>query len=481
MNPEVKIKISALDQSKAAFKSVENSIDKVGDSTTGLRTKLENLQPTFKKMAAIGAVAFGAVVAGVGKMTQEAARAEGSWNKFNTVFGDGADDMRDWIGQIRKEMPLATHEIARMAADLQDLLVPMGLTRENAQDLTEGFVDLANKLAAFNDVDPTEVLEAFKSGLSGSSEPLRRFGINALDSSVELEALNTGLIKTGTTLMDLDPITRSQIKAQALLSLSVKQSSDAVNGFEVNNDSLIRRQQALQATLSELSVTIGTAFLPIIDEAVKAITPVIERIATWVEQNPELTRNILIATAAIAGLIAIVGAIGIALLAFNPIAIMIVGAIAGIAAIVYAVKNAIEMFAPVWASIWEGIKTVAGAAADWVVDKVQSIIDMVQKALDALASLPGVKQGISITKSAFRSVSDLFRADGGPVSGNTPYIVGERGPELFVPKSGGSIVPNHALGGSGGGNTFVFNVQGDITDRVKTSIMRDLQRQMRLS
>ena len=33
------------------------------------------------------------------------------------------------------------------------------------------------------------------------------------------------------------------------------------------------------------------------------------------------------------------------------------------------------------------------------------------------------------------------KAAGGPVTGNTPYMVGERGPELFVPGSSGTIVP----------------------------------------
>lgn len=42
--------------------------------------------------------------------------------------------------------------------------------------------------------------------------------------------------------------------------------------------------------------------------------------------------------------------------------------------------------------------------------------------------------------------SGLFKADGGPVQGNSPYIVGERGPELFVPQNAGRIIPNHALG-----------------------------------
>jgi len=35
-----------------------------------------------------------------------------------------------------------------------------------------------------------------------------------------------------------------------------------------------------------------------------------------------------------------------------------------------------------------------------------------------------------------------FRANGGPVLGGKPYIVGERGPELFMPSTGGSIIPN---------------------------------------
>lgn len=41
------------------------------------------------------------------------------------------------------------------------------------------------------------------------------------------------------------------------------------------------------------------------------------------------------------------------------------------------------------------------------------------------------------------------RAMGGGVSGGTSYLVGERGPELFVPRTGGTIVPNSALGGGG--------------------------------
>jgi phage-related minor tail protein len=54
--------------------------------------------------------------------------------------------------------------------------------------------------------------------------------------------------------------------------------------------------------------------------------------------------------------------------------------------------------------------------------------------------------GGDLLSSAFSAISGLFgasgRAIGGPVSPGTPYMVGENGPELFVPTSAGSIAAN---------------------------------------
>ena len=39
------------------------------------------------------------------------------------------------------------------------------------------------------------------------------------------------------------------------------------------------------------------------------------------------------------------------------------------------------------------------------------------------------------------------KASGGPVQGMNPYMVGEKGPELFIPAMGGNIIPNDRLAG----------------------------------
>ena len=48
-------------------------------------------------------------------------------------------------------------------------------------------------------------------------------------------------------------------------------------------------------------------------------------------------------------------------------------------------------------------------------------------------------------------------AVGGPLSAGQASIVGERGPELFVPNQAGTIIPNNQLGSALGGTTNVTN------------------------
>jgi len=64
------------------------------------------------------------------------------------------------------------------------------------------------------------------------------------------------------------------------------------------------------------------------------------------------------------------------------------------------------------------------------------------------------------------------RQRGGSVLGNTPYMVGEVGPELFVPSSKGTIIPNRDLMGAGATN---INLSGEF--RVKgTDLVLSLER-----
>jgi len=65
------------------------------------------------------------------------------------------------------------------------------------------------------------------------------------------------------------------------------------------------------------------------------------------------------------------------------------------------------------------------------------------------AEYGGLSQADALGLAGISGFTLPARAMGGPVSpGGGPYIVGERGPELFTPGSSGSITPNGALGGN---------------------------------
>ena len=78
----------------------------------------------------------------------------------------------------------------------------------------------------------------------------------------------------------------------------------------------------------------------------------------------------------------------------------------------------------------------------------QVIITIATKGLEAL-------RNTSLYYSSEKGGYD-GKAAGGSVSAGTPYIVGERGQELFVPGQSGTIIPNNKL--SGGGSNININI-----------------------
>jgi hypothetical protein len=117
------------------------------------------------------------------------------------------------------------------------------------------------------------------------------------------------------------------------------------------------------------------------------------------------------------------------------------------------------------------VATFMGTYFKLAFNGIAFIIDGISLAMKGLvAAVNLVISGLNLLISAYNIVNNITGgkdlpkipklAKGGTVQANSPYIVGEVGPELFVPSSGGRIVPNNQLG-SGGGNIFI-NVSGAI-------------------
>lgn len=80
---------------------------------------------------------------------------------------------------------------------------------------------------------------------------------------------------------------------------------------------------------------------------------------------------------------------------------------------------------------------------------VNPISDALFGGTEKTANNGGGNSGSGILSALTSTIADLFgaRAFGGPVGAGTPYLVGERGPELFVPQVAGKINPNTSSAG----------------------------------
>jgi hypothetical protein len=103
---------------------------------------------------------------------------------------------------------------------------------------------------------------------------------------------------------------------------------------------------------------------------------------------------------------------------------------------------------------------VVGTAISGVITAVSRLINFFDDVIDKIKAFIKLVKDNPLVQGLGNIIDNIFgggRAAGGPVSAGTTYLVGERGPELFTPSGSGSIIPNHRLGGGGGGMNITVN------------------------
>ncbi len=128
-------------------------------------------------------------------------------------------------------------------------------------------------------------------------------------------------------------------------------------------------------------------------------------------------------------------------------------------------KNDADKLNDAFVKIGNNIATGISDALVGAIMQTKSLGDAARSILQGIASdllRLGINTFLSSTFGGIFSDLPTFggkKAAGGPVSANRSFLVGEKGPEMFVPSSAGRIIPNNQLGGRN--NNVVVNVSVD--------------------
>ena len=193
--------------------------------------------------------------------------ANEDWNKFMVVMGDNAEMVNAQLEEFADTTNRNVYELRALTASVQDMLVPMGVARDEAAQLSTNFVQLATDVGSFNNVGTAEVLNAIQSALAGQSRPLRRFGVDTRVAALESQALAMGIRGTW---QELDQATQAQV----LYAKIVADTADAQGDATRTADEAANVMRGFQASVDRAKVEIGNNFLPVIEE----LTPRLEEL-----------------------------------------------------------------------------------------------------------------------------------------------------------------------------------------------------------
>lgn len=240
----------------ANLKKLGTETNKIGaDMDKGIGSVLKNILPSFKTIATVGAAAFAGAAVGAYKLTQNASNLSESMSKVDAVFGQSSDTIQDFAKTTAGSLGITRQAALEAAGTFGNLIQAFGLTRADAATMSEDLVRLAADLASFNNVPIDEVFGALRSGLSGETEPLKRFGVAINDVRLKQEALNMG-IYDGKGALDITA------KTQAAYALILKDTSLAQGDVERTAGGFANQMRFLQAQLADAGAELGLILLP---------------------------------------------------------------------------------------------------------------------------------------------------------------------------------------------------------------------------
>lgn len=340
-----------------SVKKVDDAVDKVGKRVKKVGKETDTTIKRFEKgVANVGRLVAGSIfVAGFARAATAvvgfASDAEETLNLVRETFGENASDVEAWSARVAKELGRSEFLMREMAGTLGAVLNPMmdGNTQA-AAEMSTGLAELAVDLASFFNAAESDVLVALRAGIIGEAEPMRRFGVVLLESTLQAFALAQGITKTVKSMTIAEKTT---LRYNFILSQTVNAQGDAAR----TADAFANSARAASDAIKDLATRIGNRLLPVATRFVRWVRDA-TRGMVEVSQKTNILEATLLTLAAALAVVAIM-----MLAPFLPFLITAAKVVVAIGAITLAVDELITFFTGGKTVIAEFIDELLGIGA----------------------------------------------------------------------------------------------------------------------
>jgi hypothetical protein len=398
----------------------------------------------LKKAAIPAAAALGGLAVALGDATKSAMEDAAAQDQLAGVLARSGLATEDQIALNERWITSMSQATATADDDLRPALATL-VQSTGSLEYSQELLSQALDISASTGNDLSTTVDALSKAYNGNMK-----GLKSLDASL------IPMIKDGASFDEV---------MTALAATTGGAAADAAN-------TAAGQMKNLSIQLGEAKEGIGAALLPV----VQAIIPYFIQFATWLQEN---TKLVLIIAGVIGGLATVILTLNFAmkawtaiqtivngltlawnaLLAANPITIVILAVVAFIA-ILTALYFKFDGVRKVVDTVFQAIKTGVTASLDFLGDYVQGVLNIYKTIFNTIARL----WNSTIGKLSFEfpswvpglggkgfSVPNIpMLAEGGIVTQPTLAMIGEAGPEAVVPLNRAGGFANVTVNVTGG-------------------------------
>jgi hypothetical protein len=290
-------------ETRKTLNQIKRDWDKAG------RNMAQSLAPV--QLAA--SVALGAIVA---FSYNAAKRAEAVDGAFEQTFRDMPAEAKKAVAAISEEFGRLETDVKDNFTQLRSVLTALGVDAEQSLQIVDQLNRRSLDIAAFRDVSDADAFRAVISGITGETEPLKRFGIVVNETATKAELLRLGFKGNASQASEA-------AKSIARANIILRQSAEMHGQVARESETLAEQEKRTRAEFTKAAEDFGQKFLPIAADVLKWATDALQAFTNL----PQGTQ------AAAVGLLALVAASGPIAAVINGLRAVIGAAIAAKAAL----------------------------------------------------------------------------------------------------------------------------------------------------
>lgn len=263
------------DNAEKTIENIRKGLRRMGEegdkaskkASKGLRGFVKRMSGLQKTVIAAGAAFItGKIAQGMFSFVDAASDAAEITNKLGAVFQEQTPHAEAFGEELANRIGQSRIQIQQMTADVGALVKPLMGSSGAALDMAKIVTELSFDIASFENVLPEDALNAMRSALIGSSEPMLRFGVDTRAAALAAFAKARGIKE------DIKEMKQSQITSLRLALIQERLGEKgAVGDATKTADGFANRLRALQGAFKDLQAEVGKEFLPVAGELVKLL------------------------------------------------------------------------------------------------------------------------------------------------------------------------------------------------------------------